>query len=59
MIFQAIEAMRMRLISSGNHDELALFNNNVLNTVLWSKLLAARYISPKNKQEHSRHKLGF
>ena len=37
MIFQAIEAMRMRLIRSGNLDELALFNNNVINTVLWSK----------------------
>ena len=59
MIFQAIEAMRMRLIRSGNNDELALFNNNVINTKLWSKLLAARYISPKNKQEYSRHKLGF
>ena len=30
MIFQAIEAMRMRLIRSGILDELALFNNNVI-----------------------------
>ena len=48
MIFQAIEAMRMRLIRSGNNDELALFNNNVINTKLWSQAISHQiYISQK------------
>ena len=51
MVFQAIEAMRMRIINSGNYEELKLFDSNVSNTILWSKLLASRYTPPKNKKE--------
>ena len=56
MIFQAIEAMRSRLISSGYDDEFKLFNSNVSNATLWSKLLAARY---NDRQSQSRHRIRF
>ena len=60
MIFHAIEAMRSRIISSDNpeaYDELKLFNSNVSNTELWSKLLASRY--NEKKEMHSLHILTF
>lgn len=57
MIFQAFEAMRSRLMSLKRNDELDLFNNNIINATLWSKLLSARYDDKSDRK--SRHRIGY
>lgn len=57
MIVQGIEAMRSRLIISGNDAELKLFNRDVANTELWIKLLLNRY--DQSNLKSSRYRIGY
>jgi hypothetical protein len=56
MVFQGIEAMRARLLSSDDQSEFKIFNSNVENTLLWGRILANRYT---DKQASARYRLKF
>ena len=52
MISQALDHMRALLTVAHDPNEVSLFNSNVINTLLWSRLMANRYNTKVTKATH-------